>query len=265
MDLRGWEYTGRNIGPDLHKQFLIMIDCLSDSSFTNHSSWGNDIQVRLAERMQMSSSGAVRTAKRIFVNFGFLNENSFNSRNEIDIQNLLTGRGELIYHIARLEEQVGLDGNYEDDKKEKICAEVKKLYEEIYCDALRFYYFKNRDGSNLHPLRATLRALNKYGRMDKWEWYLLNTCIRHDDCDVEETALDDNITKYRNGEYDFTMRNVIEKSKGHQYTPQYFEFAGLLHVIQRPEWSISDSGRHKEVKSEVLEADFLEKLYGGRL
>ena len=64
---------------------------------------------------------------------------------------------------------------------------------------------------------------------------------------------------------DFTMRNVVEKPKGHQYTPQYFEFAGLLHVIQRPEWSISDSGRHMEVKSEVLEADFLEKLYGGSL
>lgn len=74
-----------------------------------------------------------------------------------------------------------------------------------------------------------------------------------------------NITRYRNGEYDFTMRNVIEKPKGHQYIPQYFEFAGLLHVIQRPEWSISDSGRHTEVKSEVLEADFLEKLYGGSL
>ena len=265
MDLRGWDYTGRNIGPDLHRQFRIMIDCLSDASFTDHSSWGNGIQDRLAEQMQISSSGAVRTVKRVCVNFGFLNEDSFSSRNEMDIQNLLTDRGKLVYQAAKLEEQVGFADNYEDDVKEKIYAEIKKLYEEAYCDALRFYYFKNSDGSKLHPLRATLRALNKYGRMDKWEWYLLNTCIRHDDCDVEEAALDDYITRYRNGEYDFTMRNVIEKPKGHQYIPQYFEFAGLLHVIQRPEWSISDSGRHTEVKSEVLEADFLEKLYGGSL
>ena len=41
MDLRGWDYTGRNIGPDLHRQFRIMIDCLSDSSFTHHFYWGN--------------------------------------------------------------------------------------------------------------------------------------------------------------------------------------------------------------------------------
>ena len=167
----------------------------------------------------------------------------------MDRQDFLTDRGKLVYQAAKLEEQVGFADNYEDDVKEKIYAEIKKLYEEAYCDALRFYYFKNSDGSKLHPLRATLRALNKYGRMDKWEWYLLNTCIRHDDCDVEEAALDDYITRYRNGEYDLTMRNVIETTKGHQYIPQYFEFAGLLHVIQRPEWSISDSGRHTEVKS----------------
>ena len=91
-----------------------------------------------------------------------------------------------------------------------------------------FTISKNSDGSKLHPLRATLRALNKYGRMDKWEWYLLNTCIRHDDCDVEEATLDDYITRYRNGEYDFTMRNVVEKPKGHQYTPQYLNLPGYF-------------------------------------
>ena len=50
MDLRGWDYTGRNIGPDLHRQFRIMIDCLSDSSFTDHSSWGNGIQDRYEQK-----------------------------------------------------------------------------------------------------------------------------------------------------------------------------------------------------------------------
>ena len=112
MDLRGWDYTGRNIGPDLHRQFRIMIDCLSDSSFTDHSSWGNGIQDRLAEQMQISSSGAVRTVKRVCVNFGFLNEDSFSSRNEMDIQNLLTDRGKLVYQAAKLEEQVGFADNY---------------------------------------------------------------------------------------------------------------------------------------------------------
>ncbi len=265
MELRGWDYTGRNIGPDLHRQFRIMIDCLSNSSFTNHSKWGNEIQDRLAECMQMSSSGAVRTVKKVCANFGFLNVESFSSRNEIDTNHLLTQRGQLVYQAAKLEQQVGESDAYSEDTKDQIYAEIKKLYEEAYCDALRFYHFKNSDGTFLHPLRATLRALQKYQRLDKWEWYLLNTFIRHDDNSDEEEKLEEYISSYRNGEIEFTMRDVVEKPKGHQYTPQYFEFAGLLHVIQRPDWSISDSGRHTNIKIEVMEADFLDRLYRGEI
>lgn len=265
MKLRGWDYTGRNIGPDLHRQFSIMIDCLSNPAFTNHSTWGTPIQDRLAAYMKMSSSGAVRTVKRVCVNFGFLVETSFSRRTEIDINNLLTERGQLVYQASKLEQQVNESTSYDEITKEKVAVQIKKLYEEVYCSALTHYYFKNSDNTKLHPLRATLRALEKYQRLDKWEWYLLNTCIRHDDDPVEEAELDKNINQYRDGRITFSMSNVIEKPKGHQYIPQYFEFAGLLHVIQRPEWSISDSGRHKNIKSEVLDSDFLKKLYGGEL
>lgn len=265
MNLRGWDYTGRNIGSELHKQFRIMIDCLSDPAFTNHSAWGGDIQERLAQQMQMTSSGAVRTVKKVCVNFGFLNGDSFSRHNEIDTENLLTYRGNLVYHVAKLEEQVGRETCYSAVEKEKIQAELKKLYEEIYCDALRSYYFRNEDGTRLHPLRATLRALERYGCMDKWEWYLLNTHIRQDDCAAEEAALDADMARYRNGSLIFTNQNIIENPKGHQYIPQYFEFAGLLCVAQGTQWSMRDSGRHEKVKSEVLQDDFLEKLYGGSL
>lgn len=263
MELRGWDYTGRNIGPDLHRQFRIMIDCLSDPKFTNHSSWGNPLQDRLAAYMNMSSSGAVRTVKRVCINFGFLVEESFDSRVEIDIENLLTERGQLVYQAAKLEQQVDESVDYDDDTKEKIYSQIKNLYEEAYCSALKHYYFKNSDNTRLHPLRATLRALEKYSKLDKWEWYLLNTYIRHDDDEQEEMELERYIGMYRNGDLSFSMENVVEKPKGHQYIPQYFEFAGLLHVVQRPEWSISDSLKHKNVKKEVLAQDFLVKLYGG--
>lgn len=263
MQLRGWDYTGRNIGPELHRQFRIMIENLSDPSFTNHSSWGNPIQDKLASSMKIGSSGAVRTVKRVCVNFGFLVEESFSSRNEIAVNNLLTERGQLVYHAAKLEQEVNDSSEYNGERKKRILAEIKKLYEEAYCNALKTYYFKNDDNSRLHPLRATLKALAKYKRLDKWEWYLLNTYIRHDDDSDEEQTLDKYIKMYRNRDLSFSMADVIEKPKGHQYTPQHFEFAGLLHVIQRPEWSISDSGRHMDIKNEVLKDDFLVKLYRG--
>ena len=106
MELRGWDYTGRNIGPDLHRQFRIMIDCLSDPVFTNHSPWGNPLQDRLATYMKLSSSGAVRTVKRVCMNFGFLVETSFDSKVEIDVEHMLTERGQLVYQAAKLEQEV---------------------------------------------------------------------------------------------------------------------------------------------------------------
>ncbi len=265
MNLKGWDYTGRNIGPDFHKQFRLMIVCLSEPSFTNHCSWGNDIQDRLAGEMHMTSAGAVRTVKRMCSNFGLLNEEAFSSRDEIINNDLLTTRGKLIFNAATLEQQVEVSQDFDDLTKERVYSQIKKLYEEAYCEALKYYYFTNNDGSFLHPLRATLRAVKKYGNLDKWEWYLLNTYIRHDDDYEEEKTLEEYIQRYREGEFHFSMNNVVEKPKGHQYTPQYFEFAGLFHVVQRPEWCISDSGRHNDIKHEVMEDDFLKKVYGGRL
>ncbi len=265
MELRGWDYTGRNIGPDLHRQFMVMIDCLSDPSFTNHSTWSNPLQDRLASYMNMSSSGAVRTVKRVCANFGLIVEDSFGNRHEIDIDHLLTDRGKLVYQAAKLEKQVNESNSYDDNTKKKINSQIRKLYEEAYCNALMHYYFKYNDDRRLHPLRATVLALEQYKRLDKWEWYLLNTCIRHDNDENEVEQFNMYMEKYRTGLLSFTMENVVEKPKGHQYIPQYFEFAGLMHVIQRPEWSITDSGRHKDIKEKVLSQDFLEKLYGGDL
>lgn len=219
MDLRGWDYTGRNIGPDLHRQFRIMIECLSDKSFTNHASWGNLIQDQLAAKMNVSSSGAVRTVKRVCVNFGLIVKDSFSSKNEIRSDNLLTPRGQLVYLAVRLERQISESTNYSEETKKQAYAQIKNLYEEAYCNALEYYHFTNSDGTKLHPLRATLKALQKYGKLDKWEWYLLNTFVRHDDNVTEEQVLDFYIKKYRDGEMEFTMSNVIEKPKGHQYIP----------------------------------------------
>ncbi len=265
MDLYGWDYTGRNIGPELHKQYRLMVTYLSNSTFTNHQTWGNYLQEALTSKMGVTSAGAVRTVKRMCENFGFINRSAFNSRTEIDSDNILTERGKIVYQASVLEQQVLDSTTLSKDKKNAALAEIKLLYEEAYCDALKNFYYDNGDGTYLSPLRATLKALKKYGRMDKWEWYLLNTFIHHDDNLSEETQLYEHIAKYRSGHYFFTMNNVIRKPKGHQYIPQYFEYAGLVHLSQRPEWIINNSSRHNSIKEEVLRSDFLTKLHGGKV
>lgn len=263
MELIGWDYTGRNIGPEFHKQFRVMIEALSDPGFVGARTWGNSLQDSLAKKMNMSSSGAVRTVKRICENFGLIKRQAFSPREIPQRDKMLTERGEVVYATAILEHQIQNSQNMTEESKQKAEAEIKRLYEESYCDALAHYYYTYNDGRHLCPLRATLKALKKYKRLDKWEWYLLNTYVLHDDDSIEEEAFDNVIASYRNGEFQLTMANVIAKPKGHQYIPQYFEYAGLVKVVQRPDWYICNSDKHEDIKTEVLSDIFLQTLYNG--
>lgn len=263
MDLKGWDYTGRNIGPDFHKQFRLMVDALSDPGFVGARTWGNSLQDSLAQKMGMSSSGAVRTVKRICENFGLIERSAFSAREIPNKDTILTERGKIVYTTATLEHRVQTDPNMPDSVIEQAEKEIKVLYEESYCDALAHYFYTYSDGTHLCPLRATLKALKKYGRLDKWEWYMLNTFVLHDDNAEEEAKLDAAIKSYRKREFELTMANVVAKPKGHQYIPQYFEYAGLVRVTLRPDWYICDSDRHQDIKDTVLGDNFLISLYDG--
>ena len=252
MKLRGWDYTGRNIGPELHKQFKIMVDCLSDASFVLEQTWGNPLQEKLAKKIGVSSSGAVRTVKKMCDNFGFFLPNSISSKEAINSSKILSKRGAIVYQAATLEMQITNSFEFDENTKNKALLEVKSLYEEAYCDALIYYHFKNSDGTYFYPLSATIKALRKYKKLDKWEWYLLNTLIRHNNNSNEEEMLDKCIKEYRDGKCSFSMKDVIEKPKGHQYTPQYFEFAGLIHIVQGSNWSVSDSEKHIDIKNMAI-------------
>lgn len=259
MDLRGWDYTGRNIGPDFHRQICMMFNCLSDSAFVKNRTWGGEIQEALKTEVHVASSGVIRTLKKLCDDFGFFNEEAFAST--IDSQNILTERGKTVHSAAIIEMQIDDNtSSFSDSQREEARIEIKRLYEEVYCEVFLRYRYKNVDGSFFFPLRATLRALKKYRIMDKWEWYLLNTCVRHNDDPQEEAELDRLISQYKNHLLSFTMGNVTEKPKGHQYIPQYFEYAGLVSLVQRPEWSISTSSQHQEIQDLALSDQFFSSL-----
>lgn len=264
MDLRGWDYTGRNIAPELHRQYRKMCQLLAFDTFVNHQKWGNPLQEQLAKQIG-TSSGVIRTIKKMFVDFGFFNTDVINNHTELYGQKFLTKRGEVLFNVTKLEEQLQESSGYDEKTKEIIYKQIKNLYEEIYCEALIHSYKKNNDGTYFSPLRATLLTLSRYTKMDKWEWYLMNTFIRHDDNIEEQKNLDEAIQAYRQSVLSFSMENVVEKPKGHQYTPQHYDFAGLVSLVQKPSWNIKSSERHMDIKALVLSKDYLEKLYQGRL
>lgn len=136
MKLRGWDYTGRNVGYDLHIQFKKMIDALLNPAFVNHRTWGASIQDDVAKAIGVSSSGAVRTIKKMCVMLGFINADALTQHEEIGEKTILTKCGEALYAITKLEQQILSDTNLDAKKVEAAKKEIKKLYEELYCEAL---------------------------------------------------------------------------------------------------------------------------------
>ena len=251
MELRGWRYTGRNLGPDFHRQIRIILDRLEDPAFLGNDTWGHPLQERLAKEIGAGSSGVIRTLMAACVSFGFLNDKPFRSYNPLRAQELITPRGQVVHRVAVLEQQAAALEKDPETKKE-IAAQIKSLYEEVYCDAMRDYCIHNGDGTKLHPLGAALRALERYGTLNWWEWYLLNTFVRRDGDSQGEALLDDAMERYRAGKLRFSSVDIVENPKGHQYLPQHFDFAGLISLTQATRWQVTDSGRHQDVKAAVL-------------
>ena len=263
MRLTGWDYVGRNIDDSLHRQFIVIVDCLSDPDFVHGRPWGREIQDDLAARLG-TSPGQIRTIKRVCEDLGLFKKGSLNRTDVPSHSTIITEPGDIVHRANSLEQ---FCESIEDDKKrEEALRHIKGLYEEGYVLAMVYYHYKfpTTPPTRLHPLRATLKALRKYGSLDKWEWYLLNTDILADDNSEMEALLDQHITAYRHGELTFTMANVVEKPKGHQYLPQFLQYAGLVNLKNGHDWRISDNGKHQAVKDRVLSNGFLAEIYGER-
>ena len=88
MELKGWDYTGRNIGPEFHRQFRMIIYYLMLPDFVRERKWGNVLQEELATKIGMSSAGVVRTVKKVSENLGLINRVCFSSRGELKADEL---------------------------------------------------------------------------------------------------------------------------------------------------------------------------------
>ncbi len=252
MKLIGWDYTGRNISYELHLQIYKLVNTLSDKDFVGNLTWGTELQTKLLKPVGITSSGILRTVKKICDNFGFFDIHYINGNTIPDGTKILTSLGKKLYHVIDLEKKIKESVDLSPQDFDKAIEQIKILYEEIYCEGLLQYKIKNLDGTSFSPLKITLLALQKYQTLDKWEWYLLNTLVRHENNEEEEKQFNIYLNQYRQKKISFTMNDVVEKPKGHQYLPQYFNFAGLAIVEQKPHWFIKNSLKHSEIKQIIL-------------
>lgn len=224
MYLSGWKYEGRKISDQLHEQMLVIIAFLNDEKQVAGRKWPA-LQKDISDKLGIAA-GQVRTIKRMMESFGILKEGSLNANKVPDAKEIYAENGRTLVELLETEKLMKENQAAGD---EELMKEIKSIYRLYYQQVLVDYAYHD-DGKILHPLRATLKALKKYGYLNYWEWYLLNTVICSDDNLKEEEELDQLITAYRSGRLKFKPGDVIENKLSHSYVLGNFEYAGFVCV-----------------------------------
>src|SRR5690606_1653732 len=116
--------------------------------------------------------------------------------------------GEVLLSLISMEEKLRLQNVEEGiEISSEINQKITNMYRAFYSKVMINYYFPRGgrgDGTKpLHLFRAVMKALRRYGTLDKWEWYLLNTYVTEDDNVEQEKELDRAISDYRSGKLNF--------------------------------------------------------------
>ena len=247
MYLSGWKYEGRKITDKLHEQMLGIIEILNDESQVAGRNWPA-LQKYISAEMGIAP-GQVRTIKRMMEEFGIVKKGALNASEVPEPNNIYTKSGHTLVELLATEKL--MRQNLTSDNLETI-KEIKEIYKLYYRKVLTEYCY-NDGGDLLHPLRATLKAVEKYGYLNYWEWYILNTVIRNDDDAAEEAELDRLIKEYRSGQLRFKETDITENMLSHSYVLGNFEYAGLVCVEgSKPNLKITLNKDEMKIIEEII-------------
>lgn len=224
LKLKGWKYEGRKIADKLQQQMLSIVEILNDSSRVGNKNW-TELQKYIAGELGITP-GQIRTIKRMMEELDIIKKGVLNTSSISNTSEIYTDNGRTFVELMAIEKLMNQRGNTED---QETVREIRTIYCLHYQKVLAAYTYK-QNGRTLHPLRATLKAVKKFGYLDFWEWYLLNTIIQTDEDEEEEVRLEKIISDYRAGEINSQVMDITENRLSHVYVLGNYEYAGLVCV-----------------------------------
>ncbi len=250
MYLRGWKYEGRKISDKLHEQILSIVDILNDPYKVGDRNWP-ELQKYISDELGIAT-GQVRTIKRMMEEFDIVKRGALNASSVPVASEVFSDNGKTLIELIATENL--MSKNLTSDNVAAI-KEIKEIYKLYYQKTLTGYKLIE-DGNVLHPLRATLKALNEFGHLNYWEWYLLNTIIRKDNDTKAEQELRDCISRYRQGALAFSDSDIIENQLSHSYVLGNFEYAGFVTVEgSKTRLKIKTNRDAEEIILEIIKED----------
>lgn len=230
LKLMGWQNTGRNWDESLIVQTVRTIELLQDEGFVQGEPWGHDLQYRLASAIGSNSDGTIRTITTMMRQMGVLAPGALRPRQVVSSSSLLSTTGRVLFRVLQM--SLAAKNLSDSSLRDKLEQPLQDVQRALFARAMLNHFFPSgaRGTGNrpLHPLRAVMKALRRFGYLDRMEWYLLNTYIVEDDNAEHEEQLASAIFRKRSRQLSLSMDNVVKNQKGHQYLPQQLQAAGFV-------------------------------------
>ena len=247
MYLRGWKYEGRKISDKLHEQILAIVEILNDPEKVGKKNWP-ELQKYISAELGIAT-GQVRTIKRMMEEFDIVKRGALNANDVPDPEYIYTKNGKTLLDLIATEKLMRKNPSMDNLQ---LLREIRGIYQLYYQKVLLAYSY-NENGEILHPLKMTLKMLNRYRYLNYWEWYLLNTIIRSDDDEDQELEFDRFIKDFRSGKIRFKETDIIENQLSHSYVLGNFEYAGLVCIEgSKPKMKITINQNAEETVKEIL-------------
>ncbi|WP_033154897.1 hypothetical protein [Pseudobutyrivibrio ruminis] len=247
MYLRGWKYEGRKIADKLHEQILGIVEILNDPQKVGDKTWPA-LQKYISDELGIAT-GQVRTIKRMMEEFDIVKKGSLNANEVPTAESIYTENGKTLLELIATEKL--MRENPTKDNVE-LMQEIRSIYQLYYQKVLLAYSY-NDEGQILHPLKATLKMINRYRYLNYWEWYLLNTIVHNDDNEQEEQEFDRFLNDYRTGNIRFKDSDIIENQLSHSYVLGNFEYAGLICIDgKKTDLKATINEKSRDIVNEIL-------------
>jgi hypothetical protein len=246
--LSGWRSPGRTVHEKLHFQMHGIIDYLSSSEKIGTDRWNPDLQSKIGATIEVGEPSTLRHIIGFMKSIGVIYDDALPSGKIPKIDYCVTKTGDLLYTLTKMEKIA------KDSEDKEVIERIENMYRFFYANVFIYWYVRD---SKVHVARTVLKAINKYGYLDKVEWFILNTFISNTDNEQEENEVEKYITAYRSGEMKLSSENIKSKVNSYNYWTQLLAYAGL---IKKDGSTIYLGKNSPEFIESILADDFMQNL-----
>lgn len=246
--LEGWKSPGRGATEMTHDQIFGIMTYLMDAEKIQNDVWGPPLQLKIGKTINVNTDNTLRHIIGFMKSIGIIYENSLQGGKVPNPDYCVSPSGEMLYSLIKME-KIAIE-----NEENSVVEKIQNMYKQFYANAFLYWFVRD---TKIHVARTILKAIKKYGSLDKIEWFILNTFITETDNKEQEEIVDKLIKDYRSGDITLTAENIKKRVNSYNYWAQLLSYAGL---IKKTGQKVTIGNKYPQLVEDILADDFYEHL-----